>query len=229
MTNEISLIKLINEEWKKLLSSEFSKPYISELELFLNREYNSKEIYPSTDYIFNAFNLVSPSDVKVVILGQDPYHNKNQANGLSFSVNKHISIPPSLRNIIKELKSDVNISEPMHGDLSSWAKQGVLLLNTVLTVEAHKADSHKNKNWETFTDEVIKSLNTSENPIVFLLWGKKAIQKKQFLTNEKHLVLESHHPSPLSAYRGFLGCKHFSTTNTFLIKNNLTPIDWEII
>lgn len=227
--SEKLLSELLNDNWKKLLQSEFNKPYFLKLEEFLENEYKSKVIFPKKGLIFSALNLTAIKNIKVVILGQDPYHNNNQANGLSFSVPLGLKIPPSLKNIIKEIKNDINISEPMHGDLNCWAKQGILLLNTVLTVEAHKADSHKNKGWESFTNAVLIELNNLSQPIVFLLWGKKAAYKRPLLTNKNHLILETNHPSPLSAYRGFFGSKHFSKTNNFLIKNALKPINWEII
>lgn len=220
---------LLNNDWKQLLQNEFQKQYFYKLEQFLVEKYKTQKIFPKYELIFEALNTTPYKKVKVVILGQDPYHNNNQANGLCFSVSKGIKIPPSLKNIIKELKDDVNIPEPMHGDLTYWAKQGVLLLNTVLTVKAHNADSHKNVGWEMFTDSILQLISLKKEPVVYLIWGKKAAKKIDSINNSNHLILESHHPSPLSAYRGFFGCNHFSKTNDFLIEKELKPIDWEII
>ena len=221
-------MKLINNDWDDVLSDEFEKPYYQALRSFLDEEYKNKTIYPLPQYIYAALKLTSYKDVKVVILGQDPYHEINQAHGLAFSVNKGVAIPPSLINIYKEMSDDINTYIPNNGYLVSWAKQGVLLLNAVLTVEAHKANSHKNKGWEQLTDAIIKKLNEKDEPVVFILWGRNARDKKAFITNPKHLVIESAHPSPLSAYNGFFGSKPFSKTNNYLIKNNLKPIDWQI-
>lgn len=218
----------INTDWKNILNDEFKKPYFNELICKLDKEYELNTIYPKKEFIFNALNLTSYSETKVVILGQDPYHNPNQAMGLSFSVNDNVKIPPSLKNIYKELSSDLNIPIPKTGNLTYWGKQGVLLLNTVLTVKENKPNSHKNYGWTQFTDEIIKKLNDHNTPIVFILWGNNSIQKSKFITNKKHLVLTSVHPSPLSASRGFFGCNHFSKTNDFLINNNMAPIDWQI-
>ena len=221
-------MKLINNDWDDVLSLEFDKPYYQTLRSFLNEEYKNKTIYPIPKYIYAALKLTTYKDTKVVILGQDPYHEPNQAHGLAFSVNKGVEIPPSLLNIYKEMKDDINTYIPNNGYLVSWAKQGVLLLNAVLTVEAHKANSHKNKGWEQLTDTIIQKLNEKDEPVVFILWGRNARDKKQFITNPKHLVIESAHPSPLSAYNGFFGSKPFSKTNNYLIKNNLIPINWQI-
>lgn len=221
-------MKLINNDWDDKLCDEFDKPYYQELRAFLDEEYKNKVVYPIPQYIYAALKLTSYKDTKVVILGQDPYHEPGQAHGLAFSVNKGIEIPPSLLNIYKEMKDDINTFIPNNGYLVSWAKQGVLLLNAVLTVEAHKANSHKNKGWENITDTIIQRLNEKNEPIVFILWGRNARDKKKYITNPKHLIIESAHPSPLSAYNGFFGSRPFSKTNNFLIKNNLKPIDWQI-
>lgn len=219
---------LHNEQWKDLLSEEFDKAYFQKLLIYLESEYSHCTVYPNEQDVFSIFNACNPEKLKVVILGQDPYHNEFQANGMAFSVQQGVKIPPSLRNIIKELKTDINIAEPMHGDLTNWAKQGVFLLNTCLTVRAHEPLSHQNKGWEKFTGRIIEILNESQKGIVFILWGKKAHEKAQ-LINKNHYILKSHHPSPLSAYRGFFGCKHFSKTNEFLTLAGKEPINWEII
>ena len=224
----MNLQSQVNEKWANLLSSEFESDYFKQLSNFVEGEYGNSSIFPNKKDIFSAFNYCDPDKVKVVIIGQDPYHNNNQANGLAFSVNKGIKLPPSLRNIIKELKSDVDISEPMHGDLSHWAQQGVFLLNTCLTVKAHEPLSHQNKGWELFTDAVIQKLSSNSENLVFLLWGKKAETKRKLIVGD-HFILKSHHPSPLSAYRGFFGCQHFSKTNSILNELDKTPINWEII
>ena len=221
-------MKLINNDWDAVLEAEFDKPYYQNLRQFLNGEYANKTIYPLPQYIYAALKLTSYENTKVVILGQDPYHEPGQAHGLAFSVNKGIAIPPSLINIYKEMKDDINTYIPNNGYLVSWAKQGVLLLNATLTVEAHKANSHKGKGWEELTDFIIQKLNEKDEPVVFILWGRNARDKKKFITNSKHLVIESAHPSPLSAYNGFFGSRPFSKTNNFLIKNNLKPINWQI-
>ena len=218
----------INNDWLEALSDEFKKPYYKDLYKKVCEEYNSRLIFPPADDIFSAFHLTPLKDVNVVILGQDPYHNVGQAHGLSFSVKPGIDIPPSLLNIYKELETDLGCEIPNNGCLIKWAKQGVLLLNTVLTVRAHEANSHRGIGWEEFTDAAIKALNKEDRPIVFLLWGSPAQRKKVLLNNPKHLILTSPHPSPLSAYRGFFGCKHFSKTNEFLREHNLEPIDWQI-
>lgn len=218
----------ITNDWLEAIGDEFKKPYYRELYKFVVNEYRHYVIYPNADDIFNAFHLTPLSKVKVVIIGQDPYHNENQAHGLCFSVKPHVEIPPSLVNIYKELHDDLGCYIPNNGCLVKWAEQGVLLLNTVLTVRAHQAFSHQGKGWEIFTDAVIKAVNDLDRPVVFILWGKPAQSKKKMLTNPKHLILESAHPSPLSASRGFFGSRPFSKTNEFLIKNNIEPIDWQI-
>jgi uracil-DNA glycosylase len=217
-----------SKTWKELLSDEFQKEYFLKLKSFLADEYKTKRIYPDTNDIFNALRYTAYEDVKVVILGQDPYHGYGQAHGLCFSVKKGVTPPPSLKNIFKELQSDIGCTIPNHGELTSWANQGVLLLNTVLTVREGQPNSHKNKGWEIFTDEIIKLLNEREKPMVFLLWGANARSKKKLITNPNHLILETVHPSPLSAYNGFFGCKHFSTANKFLSDHGETPINWQL-
>ena len=192
------------------------------------KEYDTKTIYPPKEYLFNALKLTSYKDTKVVIVGQDPYHGEHQAHGLSFSVQKGVKLPPSLQNIFKELDSDLGIKPSLDGDLTNWAKQGVLLLNAVLTVEKDKAASHRNLGWELFTDYIIKTLNKKDEPVVFILWGNFAKEKAKLITNPKHYVIMSPHPSPFSAYTGFFGSKPFSKTNEFLLKNNLKPIDWKL-
>ena len=218
----------ISNDWLEPLKEEFKKPYYRDLYQKVNEEYQTQTIYPSSDDLFNAFHFTPLSQVKVAILGQDPYHGEGQAHGLCFSVKKGVEIPPSLVNIYKELHDDLGCSIPEHGYLKKWADQGVLLLNTVLTVRAHQANSHRGIGWEEFTDAAIKILNEQDRPMVFMLWGSPARAKKAMLTNPKHLILEAPHPSPLSAYRGFFGCRHFSKCNAFLIKNGLDPIDWQI-
>lgn len=219
---------MIGNGWDILLSDEYKKEYFKKLQKFIIEEYKNKAVYPKMSEIFNAFTKTSYDDVKVVILGQDPYHGEGEAEGLSFSVKVGIQKPPSLLNIFAELKSDLGITPPNHGSLVSWAEQGVLLLNATLTVIKDTPRSHAGKGWEIFTDEVIKLLNKKETPVVFILWGSDARSKKSLITNPKHLIIESAHPSPLSAYRGFFGSKPFSKTNDFLIKNNIKPIDWKI-
>ncbi len=220
--------EILKNDWKNYLSSEFEKDYYKNLRSFLKNEYNSAVIYPNMYDIFNALHFTSYADTKVVILGQDPYHGPNQAHGLSFSVNPGVKTPPSLLNIYKELHSDLNCYIPNNGYLKKWADQGVLLLNTVLTVRAGEANSHKNKGWEEFTTQVIKVLNKKETPVVFILWGNNAISKESLITNPKHFIIKSVHPSPLSASRGFFGSRPFSKTNKFLISTNQKPIDWQI-
>lgn len=220
--------RLVGNDWDLILNEEFNKDYYQNLRKFLDKEYASKKIFPLPQNIYSALRNTSYKDTKVLILGQDPYHEENQAHGLSFSVNKGVAIPPSLINIYKEMKDDVNTYIPNNGYLMPLAKQGVLLLNTILTVEAHKANSHANKGWEILTDAIISKLNDKQEPMVFILWGRNARNKKALITNNKHLIIESAHPSPLSAYNGFFGSKPFSKTNNFLIKNNLTPINWQI-
>ena len=219
---------MIGNKWDELLSEEYKKEYFINLLDFIKNEYKTKTIYPKQNEVFNAFRYTDYDNVKVVILGQDPYHGPNQAEGLSFSVSNEVLKPPSLKNIFKELESDLKIPFPEVNSLKKWAKEGVLLLNAVLTVEEHKPTSHKDKGWEIFTDDVIKLLNKKETPIVFILWGNYARSKKTLITNPKHLVLESAHPSPFSAYNGFFGSKPFSKTNEFLKKNNIKEIDWRV-
>lgn len=221
-------MRKLNNDWDKLLQDEFNKEYYQNLRKFVVNEYNTKTIYPKADDVLNCLRYTSYKDTKVVILGQDPYHNPHQAHGLSFSVLKPVVPPPSLKNIYKELQTDLGCSIPDHGELTKWAKQGVLLLNAVLTVQENKPGSHANKGWEIFTDHIIELLNQKETPVVFLLWGNYAKQKEKLITNPKHLVLKAAHPSPFSAYNGFFNCHHFSKTNEFLIQNHLTPIDWQI-
>lgn len=219
---------MIQNDWLAAIGDEFKKPYYSELYQFVRQEYATRVIYPPADDIFNAFHLTPLSEVKVLILGQDPYHNVHQAHGLCFSVLPDQEIPPSLQNIYKELHDDCGCDIPNNGYLEKWAKQGVLMLNTVLTVRAHQANSHQGKGWEQFTDAIIQAVNAQDRPIVYLLWGSPAQRKIPMLTNPKHLILKAPHPSPLSAYRGFFGCKHFSQTNAFLEEHGIAPIDWQI-
>ena len=219
---------MLGNDWDIVLKDELNKDYFKNLLDKVKSLYNEKIIYPKQTDLFKAFRNTSYKNTKVVILGQDPYHGENQAEGLSFSVKVGVKQPPSLQNIFKELHDDLGCAIPSHGSLVKWSEEGVLLLNTVLTVEKDKAASHKDLGWETFTDAVIKKLNEKEEPIVFILWGSFARSKKILITNPKHLVLESAHPSPFSAYNGFFGSKPFSKTNLFLKKNNLEPIDWEI-
>ena len=216
----------IEESWYSLLENEFNKDYFNEIRSFIREEYKNKTIFPPAKLIFNAFNLTPINKIKVVIIGQDPYHGEGQAHGLSFSVPKDIRIPPSLLNIYKELKEDINKEIPKHGFLESWANQGVLLLNSVLTVESGKPNSHKNIGWEKFTESVIEKISIKKDKLVFLLWGNYAQKKEDFIDSNKHLILKSAHPSPLSAYNGFFGSKHFSKTNNFLKKNNIEEILW---
>ena len=218
----------ISNDWLAPLSGEFKKPYYRELFQFVKEEYSRAVIYPPADDIFNAFHLTPLHNVKAVILGQDPYHNDGQAHGLCFSVKPEVEVPPSLVNIYQELHDDCGCYIPNNGYLEKWAKQGVLMLNTVLTVRAHQANSHKGIGWEEFTDAAIRILNKIDRPMVFFLWGRPAQMKKSMLNNPKHLILEAPHPSPLSAYRGFFGCHHFSQTNEFLIQHGIEPIDWQI-
>ena len=218
----------IQNDWLAPLSPEFKKPYYANLYKKIREEYASTQIFPPSDEIFTAFELTPLAEVKVVIIGQDPDHGDGQAHGLCFSVKPDIETPPSLVNIYKELNSDLGCYIPNNGYLTKWAKQGVLMLNTVLTVRAHQANSHRGIGWEEFTDAAIRILNEQDRPIVYLLWGKPAQMKKSMLNNPKHLILEAPHPSPLSAYRGFFGCQHFSKTNAFLKERGLTPIDWQI-
>lgn len=219
---------MIDNDWLPAMGAEFRKPYYKKLYEFVKQEYNTTQIFPPSDDIFNAFHLTPLSEVKVVIIGQDPYHEPGQAHGLCFSVKPGVDIPPSLVNIYKELQDDLGCYIPNNGYLVKWAKQGVLLLNTVLTVRAHRANSHHGQGWEEFTDAAIRALNTQDRPIVFILWGKPAQAKKSMLNNPSHLILEAPHPSPLSAYRGFFGSRPFSRTNAFLREKGVEPIDWQI-
>lgn len=218
----------LGNDWDDILKEEFKKEYYLKIRKILASEYKNYTVYPDMYDIFNALKYTPYSEVKAVIIGQDPYHEPNQAHGLSFSVQKGVDIPPSLANIYKEAESDLGIKAPSHGNLSSWAKQGVLLLNATLTVRAHLANSHAGIGWQIFTDRIISLLNESEQPIVFLLWGANAKKKKELITNPKHCILESAHPSPLSAFRGFFGSRPFSKINAFLERNGRTPIDWRI-
>ena len=218
----------ISGEWEKALQGEFRKPYYRKLFETVGRDYRTAAVYPPADDIFNAFHLTPLPDVKVVILGQDPYHEPGQAHGLSFSVMPGVEIPPSLVNIYQELHDDLGCKIPNNGCLTKWARQGVLLLNTVLTVRAHRAFSHKDIGWQEFTDAAIRVLAGQDRPLVFILWGRPAQQKASMITNPRHLILKSPHPSPLSAYRGFFGSRPFSKTNAYLEANGLTPIDWQI-
>ncbi len=224
----MSVFKFLPENWSSHLQSFLSSSTRTDLEKFLDIEYDKKTIYPPKDCVFKALENCSLEETKVVILGQDPYHGEGQAHGLSFSVPKGIKIPPSLRNIFKELQSDIKIEVPDHGDLTSWSKQGVLLLNNVLTVEKSKAGSHQKKGWEEFTAEIINQLSQREN-IVFMLWGSPAQKKAKQVCEDKHLVLKSVHPSPLSSYRGFFGCSHFSKANEYLQSHKLKTVDWAVI
>lgn len=219
----------IGNDWDEILADEWQKPYYLELREFLKSEYKSHTIYPAMNDIFNALKYTSFSDTKVVIIGQDPYHGPNQAHGLCFSVKRGVEPPPSLKNIFKEIESDLRVTQPAHfGELTSWAKQGVLLLNNVLTVRAGTPNSHKTSGWEKVTDRIIREINNKTTPVVFLLWGNNAIQKAKIITNPIHTKLTTVHPSPLSAYGGFFGCKHFSKTNELLKNAGLTPIDWQL-
>lgn len=225
---EIIMVEF-NNEWDELLKDEFTKDYYLKLRQILISEYRAQRIFPGMYDIFNALKLTSYNDVKCVIIGQDPYHGEGQAHGLSFSVRKGIAPPPSLVNIFKEIRDDLGIDNlGKHGELTQWAKSGVLLLNSVLTVRANQARSHRGLGWEEFTTDVIKLLNMREKPMVFMLWGGDAKAKQQFITNPNHLVLKSAHPSPLSAYNGFFGCRHFSQANEFLRSNGMSEIDWSI-
>lgn len=219
---------ILKNDWKEILNDEFEKDYYKKLRKFLVSEYKTKIIYPDMYDIFNALHYTAYKNVKVVILGQDPYHGPNQAHGLSFSVKPGVTPPPSLRNIYKELHSDLGCYIPNNGYLKKWADEGVLLLNTVLTVQAGNANSHKGKGWDIFTDKIISSLNEREDPLVFILWGNNAISKKKLITNKNHFIIQSVHPSPLSASRGFFGSRPFSKANNFLKSIGKDPIDWQI-
>lgn len=217
----------IAESWKKRLESEFEKPYFADLVNFVKQEYQTQQVYPPGRLIFNAFDKCSFEQTKVVILGQDPYHGPNQANGLSFSVNDGVSIPPSLQNIFKEIKEDLGKPLPRSGNLERWAQQGVLMLNATLTVRANQAGSHQNKGWERFTDAVIKCISDEREGVVFMLWGSYAQKKGEVIDGSKHLILKAKHPSPMAAnYGGWFGCRHFSQANNYLKARNLTEIDW---
>ena len=219
---------MISNDWLTVVQKEFEKPYYRELYRFVKHEYETTVVYPPSDDIFNALHLTPLSEVKVLIVGQDPYHEEGQAHGLCFSVKPGVEIPPSLKNIYKELESDLGLKTPNNGYLEKWAKQGVLLLNNVLTVRAHRAGSHHGKGWEQFTDAMIKAVDKEERPIVIMLWGRHAQEKRDMFTNPAHLVLEAPHPSPLSANKGFFGCRHFSRCNEFLAAHGAEPIDWQI-
>lgn len=220
--------QIFRNDWQEVLEQEFEKDYYLKMRAFLIREYRSTKVFPPMEEIYSAFHKTAYKDVKVLILGQDPYFNDNQANGLAFSVSKMVDIPPSLVNIYKELEDDLGIKAPSHGDLSAWAEQGVMLLNSVLTVRAYQAASHRGIGWEEFTTRVIEVLNKRKEPLVFVLWGNDARRKKSLITEKRHLILEAPHPSPLSSYRGFFGSKPFSKTNDFLKKNGIPEIDWQI-
>lgn len=222
-------MSMIDNDWLEAIGPEFRKPYYAKLYKFIKNEYMTRVVYPPADEIFNAFHFTPLHKVKVVILGQDPYHNVNQAHGLSFSVKPEVKdLPPSLVNIFQELHDDLGCEIPNNGYLKKWADQGVLMLNTVLTVRAHQANSHQGMGWEQFTDAVIQAVNAQDRPIVFILWGRPAQQKAAMLTNPRHLILKAPHPSPLSAFRGFFGSRPFSQTNAFLESHGETPIDWQI-
>lgn len=221
-------MRMIGNDWDEVLKDEFESEWYQKLRVFLDYEYSHYTIYPKAKDLYNALRYTSYEDTKVVIIGQDPYHEPNQAHGLCFSVLKGNKIPPSLLNIYKELYDDLKIPVANHGELVKWAKQGVLLLNSVMTVREHAANSHKDKGWERLTDAIIVKLNEKKTPVVYLLWGANARNKKKLITNPEHLILESAHPSPLSAYNGFFGNRHFSKTNDFLIEHGLKPIDWRI-
>lgn len=219
---------MIGNSWDEILKGEYQKDYFKNIAMFVNKEYREKTIFPPKSNILRAFKLTDYDNVKVVILGQDPYHGINEANGLAFSVSKGVRLPPSLQNIYKELYNDLGITVSTNGDLEKWAREGVLLLNSVFTVEKDKPASHKNIGWEQFSDEVIKKVNEKNTPVVFILWGNFAKSKAKYITNPIHLVITSPHPSPFSAYSGFFGSKPFSRTNEFLRKNNIKEIDWKI-
>ena len=222
------MVNLIGNKWDSILQDEYNKDYFKNIVRFINKEYKEKTIFPPKNKILRALSLTDYDDVKVVILGQDPYHGVGEANGLSFAVSNGIKLPPSLKNIYKELYDDIGIEPSLVGNLECWAREGVLLLNAVLTVEKDKPASHKNIGWEYFTDAIIKKVNEKDSPVVFILWGNFAKSKKQYITNSKHLVIESSHPSPFSCNYGFFGSKPFSKTNLFLKKNNIKEIDWKV-
>lgn len=218
----------LGNDWDEILKEEWKQPYYVLLRKFLKQEYMTHTVYPPMEDIFNALKYTSFENIKAVIIGQDPYHGPGQAHGLCFSVKKGVALPPSLQNIYKEMQSDVGVVPPSHGELTYLARQGVLMLNTVLTVQGGMAASHRGHGWENFTDRVINEINKKDTPVVFILWGRPAAEKAKIITNPLHLKLEAPHPSPLSAYRGFFGSKPFSKTNEFLIKNGIKPIDWQI-
>ncbi len=222
------MISLVGNKWDSILQEEYKKDYFKKIVSFINKEYKNNMIFPPKSQILRALSLTDYDDVKVVILGQDPYHGEGEANGLAFAVSNGIKLPPSLQNIYKELYDDLGIKPSFVGDLECWAREGVLLLNAVLTVQKDKPASHKNLGWENFTDSIIKKINEKDTPVVFILWGNFARSKKRFITNSKHLIIESTHPSPFSARYGFFGSKPFSKTNNFLITNNIKPIDWKV-
>ena len=222
------MVNLVGNNWDNILQEEYDKDYFKKIVKFINKEYKEKVIFPPKSQILRALSLTNYNDVKVVILGQDPYHGVGEANGLAFAVSNGIKLPPSLKNIYKELYNDLGIKPSTVGNLECWAKEGVLLLNAVLTVEKDKAASHKNIGWEIFTDSIIKKINEKEEPVVFILWGNFAKSKKNLITNSRHLVIESSHPSPFSVNYGFLGSKPFSRTNKFLKDNNIKEIDWTV-
>ena len=222
------MVNLVGNDWDNILQEEYDKDYFKKIVKFINKEYKEKVIFPPKSQILRALSLTNYNDVKVVILGQDPYHGVGEANGLAFAVSNGIKLPPSLKNIYKELYNDLGIKPSTVGNLECWAKEGVLLLNAVLTVEKDKAASHKNIGWEIFTDSIIKKINEKEEPVVFILWGNFAKSKKNLITNSKHLVIESSHPSPFSVNYGFFGSKPFSRTNKFLKDNNIKEIDWTV-
>ena len=222
-------MKIIGNDWDDVLGNEFEKDYYQEIRRFLDDAYKTKVIYPKAKDLYRALRLTSYQDTKVVIFGQDPYHEEGQATGLAFSVDKGTKVPPSLINIYKEINAELKIKfDERYGDLTKWAKEGVLLLNSVLTVEAHKANSHKDIGWKILTDKITEALDKKEGPLVFMLWGRNARDKKALLHNERHLILEAAHPSPLSAYNGFFGCGHFKKANEYLLANGLDPIDWSL-
>lgn len=219
---------MIRNDWLSVIGQEFKEEYYLNLRRFLMQEYRNEVVYPQADDIFNAYHYTPYAKLKVLILGQDPYHGENQAHGLCFSVKKGIEIPPSLLNIYKELQEDTGFVPPKHGYLKQWAAEGVFLLNTVLTVRKGKPQSHANRGWEQFTNATIRAVNRIDRPVVIMLWGRPAQMKSSLLSNPKHLVLKAPHPSPLSAYRGFFGCKHFSKCNQFLLEHGVEPVDWQI-
>ena len=218
----------IGNSWDDLLAEEWEKPYYLKLRKFLKEEYGKYRVFPPMDDIFNSLRYADYDSVRAVIIGQDPYHEPNQAHGLAFSVKKGCPIPPSLKNIYAEIQQDLGYAPPLHGELTSWARQGVLLLNTVLTVRMGQANSHRGQGWEQFTDAVIRKVNMKKTPVVYLLWGANAREKAKLITNPKHLILTAAHPSPLSAYNGFFGCRHFSKANAFLRNSGAVEIDWKI-